>query len=104
MQQISLFRHSPFYSPARYYAIAKLVETLLCDKCPKVLRTFSLPYADKNFSSSTPDRLRKKLSLNTTTINPLCIILNSRVEDIAEFIVTAQTTFSYQTFTMPLRP
>lgn len=49
-------------------------------------------YADKNhhISSSTIDKLRKNKPLNTTTINDLCRILNCRVEDIMEYVPSAE--------------
>ena len=37
-------------------------------------------------SSSTIQKLRKDLPLNTTTVNDLCRILQCRVEDIMEYI------------------
>ena len=37
-------------------------------------------------SSSTIQKLRKDLPLNTTTVNDLCRILHCRVEDIMEYI------------------
>ncbi len=40
---------------------------------------------DHHISSSTIDRLRKNLPLNTTTINDLCRILRCRVEDVMEY-------------------
>lgn len=39
-----------------------------------------------NISSSTIDRLRKNLPINTTTINDLCRILQCNVEDILAYI------------------
>lgn len=41
-------------------------------------------------SSSTIDKLRKNRPLNTTTINDLCRILNCRVEDIMEYVPSAE--------------
>jgi len=37
-------------------------------------------------SSSTIDKLRKNMPINTTTLNDLCRILHCRVEDILEYI------------------
>ena len=37
-------------------------------------------------SSSTIQKLRKDLPLNTTTVNDLCRILHCRVEDVMEYI------------------
>ncbi len=42
-----------------------------------------------HISSSTIDKLRKNRPLNTTTINDLCRILNCRVEDIMEYVPSA---------------
>lgn len=42
-----------------------------------------------HISSSTIDKLRKNRPLNTTTINDLCRILNCRVEDILEYVPSA---------------
>lgn len=41
---------------------------------------------DHHVSSSTIDKLRKNKPLNTTTLNDLCLILNCKLEDIAEYI------------------
>lgn len=43
-----------------------------------------------HISSSTIDKLRKNRPLNTTTINDLCRILNCRVEDIMEYVPSAE--------------
>ena len=43
-----------------------------------------------HISSSTIDKLRKNKPLNTTTINDLCRILNCRVEDIMEYVPSAE--------------
>ena len=42
-----------------------------------------------HISSSTIDKLRKNRPLNTTTINDLCRILNCRVEDVMEYVPSA---------------
>lgn len=42
-----------------------------------------------HISSSTIDKLRKNRPLNTTTINDLCRILNCCVEDIMEYVPSA---------------
>jgi len=39
-----------------------------------------------NFSSGQIDRLRKNNNVNTYTLNQLCKILDSWLEDIAEYI------------------
>lgn len=39
-----------------------------------------------HISSSTIDRLRKGLPINTTTINDLCRVLQCRVEDVLVYI------------------
>jgi len=41
-------------------------------------------------SSSTLDKLRKNKPLNTTTINDLCRILDCRVQDVMEYVPSAQ--------------
>ncbi len=41
-----------------------------------------------HISSSTIDKLRKNKPITTTTINDLCRILNCRVEEILEYIVS----------------
>ena len=41
-------------------------------------------------SSSTIDKLRRNKPLNTTTINDLCRILNCRVQDVMEYIPSAE--------------
>lgn len=43
-----------------------------------------------HISSSTIDKLRKNRPLNTTTINDLCRILNCRVEDVMEYVPSAE--------------
>ncbi len=43
-----------------------------------------------HISSSTIDKLRKNRPLNTTTINDLCRILGCRVEDIMEYVPSAE--------------
>lgn len=43
-----------------------------------------------HISSSTIDKLRKNKPLNTTTMNDLCRILNCRVEDIMEYVPSAE--------------
>lgn len=43
-----------------------------------------------HISSSTIDKLRKNKPLNTTTINDLCRILGCRVEDIMEYVPSAE--------------
>ena len=40
-------------------------------------------------SSSTIDKLRKDKPVNTTTVNDLCRILNCRVQDIMEYVPSA---------------
>lgn len=42
-----------------------------------------------HISSSTIDKLRKNKPMNTTTINDLCRILNCRVDQIMEYIPSA---------------
>lgn len=37
-------------------------------------------------SSSTINKLRKNLPLNTTTLNDLCRILNCRLQDLAQYV------------------
>lgn len=39
-----------------------------------------------HISSATIDKLRKNKSMNTTTLNDLCRILNCRLEEIAQYI------------------
>lgn len=39
-----------------------------------------------HISSSTIDRLRKGLPINTTTLNDLCRVLQCRVEDVLEYV------------------
>lgn len=39
-----------------------------------------------HISSSTINKLRKNLPLNTTTLNDLCRILNCRLQDLAQYI------------------
>lgn len=39
-----------------------------------------------HISSATIDKLRKNKSMNTTTLNDLCRILNCRLEKIAQYI------------------
>jgi len=39
-----------------------------------------------HISSSTINKLRKDLPINTTTLNDLCRILHCRLEDIAEYV------------------
>lgn len=41
-------------------------------------------------SGSTLDKLRKNKPLNTTTINDLCRILDCRVQDVMEYIPSAE--------------
>lgn len=41
-----------------------------------------------HLSSSTIDKLRKNKPITTTTINDLCRILECRVEDILEYVVS----------------
>lgn len=41
---------------------------------------------DHHISSSTIDRLRRNLPVNTTTINDLCRILNCQVENILTYV------------------
>lgn len=43
-----------------------------------------------HISSLTIDKLRKNRPLNTTTINDLCRILNCRVEDVMEYVPSAE--------------
>lgn len=43
-----------------------------------------------HISSSTIDKLRKNRPLNTTTINDLCRILDCRVEDVMEYVPSAE--------------
>jgi len=43
-----------------------------------------------HISSSTLDKLRKNKPINTTTLNDLCRILNCRVEDVIEYIPSAE--------------
>lgn len=43
-----------------------------------------------HISSSTIDKLRKNRPLNTTTINDLCRILGCRVEDVMEYVPSAE--------------
>lgn len=43
---------------------------------------------DYHISSSTIDKLRKNKPLNTTTINDLCRILQCRVQDIMEYMLS----------------
>lgn len=39
-----------------------------------------------HISSAILDKLRNNKPMNTTTLNDLCMILNCRVEDIAEYV------------------
>lgn len=39
-----------------------------------------------HISSATIDKLRKNKSMNTTTLNDLCRILNCRLEEIAQYV------------------
>lgn len=41
-----------------------------------------------NISSATIDKLRKNKPMNTTTLNDLCRILNCRLEDVAQYILS----------------
>ena len=41
---------------------------------------------DHHFSSGQLDRLRKNENVSTHTLNELCVILNCKLEDIAEYI------------------
>lgn len=41
---------------------------------------------DHRISSSTIDKLRRNMPLNTTTVSELCRILSCRVEQIMEYI------------------
>ena len=43
-----------------------------------------------HISSATIDKLRKNKPLNTTTLNDLCRILNCRLEEIAQYIPSAE--------------
>lgn len=45
---------------------------------------------DHHISSSTIDKLRNNKPVNTTTINDLCRILQCRVEDIMEYVPSAE--------------
>jgi len=45
---------------------------------------------EHRISSSTIDKLRKNKPLNTTTLNDLCRILNCRIEDILEYVPSAE--------------
>lgn len=42
-----------------------------------------------HISSSIIDKLRKNKPMNTTTLNDLCRILNCKLEDIAQYIPSA---------------
>ena len=43
-----------------------------------------------HLSSSTLDKLRNNKTVNTTTLNDLCRILDCRLEDIAQYIPSDQ--------------
>ena len=43
-----------------------------------------------HISSSTLDKLRKNKPVNTTTINDLCRILECRVEEVMEYVPSAE--------------
>lgn len=47
--------------------------------------TYSL-ITKHHISSATIDKLRKNKPMNTTTLNDLCIILNCKLENIAQYI------------------
>ena len=43
-----------------------------------------------SISSSTIDKLRKNKPLNTTTLNDLCRILHCQIQDICQYIPSAE--------------